>query len=204
MTNRMNGKNLKMATYKNGQHKYSAEEDEWLKQNIDTGTWSELTKWFNEKFDTKIKCISDHALKRLHLKKSFNRGNAKKGERRNTNTLPIGAERFNGQCVYVKIANNVNDCQNRRMPSKHEDTNWVRKDYLVWQQHGNRLPKDSSEMLIHLNKDRQDCSIENLYLTTRSINLNLGKNGWHSTDRDVTLTAIKCLELMQALKGGTK
>ena len=193
-----------MATYKNGQHKYSTEEDEWLKQNIDTGTWPELTKWFNEKFDTKIKCISDHALKRLHLKKSFNRGNVKKGERRNTNTLPIGAERFNGQCVYVKIANNVNDCQNRRMPSKHEDTNWVRKDYLVWQQHGNRLPKDSSEMLIHLNKDRRDCSIENLYLTTRSINLNLGKNGWHSTDRDVTLTAIKCLELMQALKGGTK
>ena len=201
MTNHITGKNQKMATYKNGQHKYSAEEDEWLRQNIDTGTWSELTKWFNEKFDTKIKCISSHALKRLHLKKSFNRGDAKKGERLNTNTLPIGTERFNGQCVYVKIANNVNDCQNRKMPSKHKDTNWVRKDYLVWQQRGNRLPKDSSEMLIHLNKDKRDCSIENLYLTTRSINLNLAKNGWHSTERDVTLTAIKYCELMEALKG---
>lgn len=58
-----------MATYKNGQHKYSAEEDEWLRQNIDTGTWSELTKRFNEKFGTNLKCISDHPLKTLHLKK---------------------------------------------------------------------------------------------------------------------------------------
>lgn len=190
-----------MVTYKNGQHKYSVEEDEWIRQNIDTGTWQELSKRFNEKFDTKIKCISDHALKRLHLKKSFNRGDAKKGERRNTNTLPIGAERFNGQCVYVKTANNVNDCQNRKMPSKHKDANWVRKDYLVWQQHGNRLPKDSSEMLIHLNKDKRDCTIENLYLTSRSVNLNLAKNGWYSTERDVTLTAIKYCELMEALKG---
>lgn len=188
----------------NGQHKYSALEDAWLKENIDLYTWDELTTLFNRKFGTNIKSVSDHALKALGLRKTINRGNCPKGTRRNTNTLPIGAERFNGQDVYIKIADNVNECKNGRMPGKHDDPNWKRKDYIVWENAGNRLPKDSSEMLIHLNGNRQDCRIENLYLTTRKINFELVKNNWHSDNPELTLIAIKYCELQGAIKEARK
>lgn len=184
----------------NGQHKYTAIEDEWIKKHADAYTWAELTKLFNQKFGTAIKSVSDHAIKTLGIHKTINRGNCPKGVRRNTNTLPIGAERFNGQDVYVKVANSVNDCQNRKMPSKHKDPNWKRKDYIVWENAGNRLPQNSSEMLIHLNGDRTDCRIENLYLITRSINFELSKNKWHSENADLTLLAIKYCELMNEIK----
>ena len=188
-----------MAELPNGQHLYTQEEDAWLTEHIDDGTWQEITEMFNNMFGTNIKSISDRALKRLHLKKSVNRGDVKKGERRCTNTLPVWSERWNGHDVYIKISDNVNDCKNRRMPSKSSDRNWMRKDHLVWTSCGNPMPK-SNEMLIHLNGDKQDCSIENLYLTDRKINLMMAKNNWHSTDRNITLAGIKWCEMYYAMR----
>lgn len=190
-----------MATHANGQHFYSPEEDEWIRQHIDSGTYPEITTEFNRLFGTNIKSISDHAIKVLHLHKSINRGDCKKGMRRCTNTLPIGSESFDGFNVYVKISDDVNDCQNRRMPSKRYDPNWIRKDYLVWQSHGHPIPTNPNEMLIHLNGDKKDCSIENLYLTTRTINLLMAKNRWYSENRDITLAGLKWCELFYAMKG---
>lgn len=183
----------------NGFHRYTDEEYGWIAKHIDDGTYTEITEMFNSVFGTNINNICDVA-KRLRLKKTINRGDVKKGERRCTNTLPIGTERYNGINVYVKVTNNINDCKNRRMPSKAYDLNWVRKDHLVWESHGNRLPKHPNEMLIHLNGDRQDCRIENLYLTDRKINLLMCKNGWHSTDRNVTLAGLKWCEMYYAMR----
>lgn len=182
---------------------YTSEQDEWLRKNYDLYTWPDLTKLFNEKFDRNLKSVSDHVLKTLRLKKTVNRGNCTKGTRRNTNTLPIGSERFNGFDVYVKISDDINDCRafNGHSPSKHKDSNWRRKDYIVWESAGNRLPADSNEILIHLNKDKHDCDIDNLYLTTRTINFMMAKNGWYSENREQTLTAIKICELFYAIKG---
>lgn len=189
-----------MATLPNGQHRYTTEEDAWIAEHIDDGSYSELAEMFNERFGTNVKSITDRVLKRLHLHKSFNRGDVKKGERRCTNTLPIGSERFNGIHVYVKVTDEVNDCKNRKMPGKASDPNWQRKDHLVWQSHGNRLPENSKELLIHLNGDRRDCSIENLYLTDRKINLLMTKNNWYSTDPNITLTGLKWCEMYYAMK----
>ena len=190
-----------MASHPNGQHLYTAEEDAWLLENYEKYTHPELNRLFNERYGTNLKSgVTDHVLKVLHLKKKVNRGNCRKGERRCTNTLPVGTERFDGLYMYVKIADNVNDCRNRKMPLKYEDPNWMRLDYKVWQDHGLELPKDSSEMLIHLNRDRKDCSFENLYKTTRTINLLMAKNGWYSEDREVTLAGLKWCELFYAMK----
>ena len=183
-------------------HFFTPEEDEWLRANVDSGTYQGITERFNATFRTNqsYQSVSDRMIRRLHLKKSINTGDISKGERRCTNMLPIGSESFNGQAVYVKIADNVNVCQNRRMPSKHQDPNWKRKDYIVWKQHGNEPPVDSTEMLIHLDGDRQNCNIENLYKTSRKINLMLAKNKWFSEDPDITLAAIKWCELYYAIK----
>ena len=186
---------------RNGQHRYTAEEDAWLQNNYEKYTHPELNRIFNERFGTNLKSgVSDHVLKTLHLHKSANPGNCKKGERRCTNMLPIGSESFDGQNMYVKISDEVNDCQNRRMPNKSRDKNWMRKDYLVWQKHGLTPPQDPSEMLIHLNGDKKDCSFENLYKTTRVINLLMAKNGWYSEDREATLAGLKWCELFYAMK----
>ena len=186
---------------RNSQHRYTAEEDAWLQNNYEKYTHPELNRIFNERFGTNLKSgVSDHVLKTLHLHKSANPGNCKKGERRCTNMLPIGSESFDGQNMYVKISDEVNDCQNRRMPNKSRDKNWMRKDYLVWQKHGLTPPQDPSEMLIHLNGDKKDCSFDNLYKTTRVINLLMAKNGWYSEDREATLAGLKWCELFYAMK----
>ena len=186
----------------NGQHLYTAEEDEWLLENYEKYTHPELVRLFNERYGTNMKSgVTDHVLKTLRVHKKVNRGNCKKGERRCTNTLPIGSERFDGLNMYIKIADNVNDCKNRKMPLKREDPNWMRLDYKVWQDHGMTLPKDSSEMLVHLNKDKKDCSFENLYKTTRTINFMMAKNGWYSEDKEATLAGLKWCELFYTLKG---
>ena len=51
-----------MATLPNGQHMYTQEEDEWLKQNIDTGTYAEITARFNEKYGTTILLVTHNGV----------------------------------------------------------------------------------------------------------------------------------------------
>lgn len=187
--------------HKSNCHSFTKEQENWLKDNIDFGTYEEITDEFNKTFSTSLKPCSlyDKVIKRLKLHKNINRGCFSKGERRCTNVLPVGSEVFNGQDVYVKISDTVNDCIDRRMPDKHNDANWRRKDHIVWEQNGNEPIKDSSELLIHLDGDKQNCEINNLYKTTRKINFMLSKNKWHSSDPDVTLAAIKWCELFYAL-----
>lgn len=192
-----------MAYHANGQHLYSEEEDAWIRENLDRYTYPELTRLFNERYGTSVKSISDHIIKTMGLNKTINTGNCRKGERRCTNMLSVGTTRFDGQNMYIKIADNVNDCKNRKMPLKHEDPNWMRLDYKVWQDHGLTPPQNFNEMLIHLNTDKQDCCFENLYMTSRAINLLMAKNGWYSTDREVTLAGLKWCELFYAMKEAT-
>lgn len=186
----------------NNQHVYTSEEDEWIINNFDTCTYDELVERFNSEFNLSVTyhSLTSHILKYLKLRKTINRGDIKKNERRCTNILPIGTERYNGYHVYVKVDDQVNDCKDGRMPSKHRDLNWKRKDYIIWEQHGGRLPVDSNELLIHLDGDRKNCNIENLYLTTRKINLMLSKNNWHSDNPEITLLGIKWCELYYAMK----
>lgn len=187
-----------MASSRKGQHFFTEEENAWLREHNDDGTHQYIANLFNERFGTKlsVQSITNHTIKRLHLHKKVNRGHISKGKRI-AKSYPIGFEKWNGEYLYIKIADDI--C--RKRASLAYNKNWIRKDYYVWKQHGNRLPKDKNEVLIHLNGDRKDCSIDNLYLTTRDANLFMSRNHWFTTSREHTLTAIKYCELMQALKG---
>ena len=55
--------------------------------------------------------------------------------------------------------------------------------------------------VIFLDKNKKNYNIDNLYCLGRNIHSTMCKNRWYTTDRNITLTAIKYLELMQALKG---
>lgn len=179
-------------------HKYTAEEDNWLRENIDRYTYPELTKRFNALFGTSVKSVSDRCLKGLHIHKSVNPGDCKKGERRCTNMLPVGTERIWDRSVWVKISDEVNDCQNRRMPTKREDRNWKRKDVMIWESENGAVP--AGYLIIHLNMDATNCEIQNLYCVSRKVNFMMNKNGWYKPDRDLTLAAIKWCELFYSLR----
>ena len=187
-------------------YKYSKEEDQWLIENINKYSYSELTKLYNLKFDRNIKDISDHCIKKLKIHRDNNDGCFSKGNNNVITTLPIGTERFYNGSIYVKIKDDINNYNSlakkygkSKVLSKRNDPNWMRKDYIVWTKYGNQFP-NKDQMLIHLDKDPKNCSIENLYLTSRKINFMLSKNKWHSEDPEITLTAIKWCEHFYAIK----
>lgn len=179
-------------------HKYTSDEDRWLIDNIDRYAYPELTALFNQKYNTSIKSVSDRCIKRLGLHKKTNLGNCPKGIRRCTNVLPVGSESFDGRVLWIKIYDEINDCQNRRNPCKHNDINWVRKARYVWE--NERGTVNEGDMIVCLNKNPRDCAIENLYCTTRRVNFMMAKNGWYTESREHTLVALKWCELYYAMQ----
>lgn len=179
-------------------HKYTPEEDKWLIENLDMYTYPELTKMFNSKYGTGMKSVADRCIKTLGLHKKVNTGNCPKGIRRCKNTLPIGSESFDGQVLWIKVSDEVNDCPNRRNPTKQKDINWVRKSYHVWEAVNGEVEK--GKLLVYLNRNPKDCRIENLYCTDRKINFMMAKNGWYTESRDHTLAALKWCELFYVMK----
>lgn len=177
---------------------YTTEEDTWLIKNIATYDYPTLTRLFNERFGRNLKSVSDHCIKTLHIHRPINKGDFRKGERRCVNTKPIGHEYWDGRYLWVKVGDDINDTSYKHSRSRHKDVNWVRKVDYVWRQHHGEIPKD--HVIIFLNKDRCDCSIENLYCVPRKISLMLSKNRWHTADRELTLAAIKWCELYYAIK----
>ena len=186
-----------MASRGKKDHKYTSIEDKWLAENINTYTYPQLTELFNRKFGTSIKSVSDRCIKRLKIHKKVNRGNVVKGERRNTNTLPIRSESFDGRVLWIKTGDKINDCKNRRSPCKHRDVNWEKKSHYVWEKEHGKLEK--GDMIVFLNKNPRDCSPENLYCTNRAINFMMAKNGWYTENRENTLAALKWCELYYAV-----
>ena len=195
---------------------WSIEEEDIIRMFYDGMTWEDLAKLLNAKFHNgrlvrNWSSVATRANKNLELKKSFNRGCCSKGcNDRNTTTVSIGTESLvtgNGLTgiLYVKVDDEViGSTHNGRTPAKHNNPNWKRKDYIVWESAGHEAPDPKHEVLIHLDRDPYNCDLDNLYLVPRKINFMLSKNHWQTTDPTLTLTAIKWCELFYARKGGTK
>lgn len=69
------------------------------------------------------------------------------------------------------------------------------------------LPSNKQEVIVpdghiivHLDKDRTNDDIKNLYCVSRKVNFMLSKNRWHTTDPQLTLAAIKWCEHFYARK----
>lgn len=177
-------------------HIWTECEIEWLKENIHKHSYKELTKAFNSHFGTDLSVSSvDHAC----TKRGINHGRHGehgfvKGEHNSfTVKRPIGSERTDSRGrVFIKVNDNV------RPSGANDRENWKQKDRYIWEQVHGKLTKD--DLLIHLNSDKSDCSIENLYKTTRAVVRILAAYNWFFTDRQITLTAIKHCELIMTLK----
>lgn len=69
---------------------------------------------------------------------------------------------------------------------------------MVWEETYGPIPK--GYLIVNLDMDKLNLSIENLYCIPRKMALLMSKNKWWSKDAVITLTAIKYCELWYALK----
>lgn len=176
-------------------HMYTEEEYDFLRNNISENSYSELCKKFNIEFNCNVTLSAiEHTCKRIGIHHGHPGNIFVKNENNPFSiTRPIGSEMVSAGKVYVKVANHP-------MPSGKSriNINWVQKNRYIYEQVHGKIP--DGHMIVFLDSNRNNFDINNLYAIPAKINMMLGANKWFSSDRNVTLTAIKWCELFYALK----
>lgn len=179
-------------------HQYTEEEKQFLRDNILTHSYRELQKEFNAKYNL---CLTLKSIEKTCRRIGVNHGHAgvvfEKGENNPFSpTLPIGSEIISAGKVYVKVSNK---CFANGKSRVGDTGNFVQKNrYIYEQSYG---PITAGYQIIALDKDRRNFSPDNLYAVPKKINMMMCLYKWFSTDREVTLAAIKWCELFYAMKG---
>lgn len=175
--------------------RYTEQEAQWLKSNISRYSWGELPNAFNAYFGT---CVSKSSVEHFCIRNGINHGRKheqgfEKGKRNSfSKTSPIGTERIDKRGrVLVKVSDDVCTAGNNYK-------NWKQKNRVVWENHYGALSND--DLIIHLDNDKTNCSIDNLYKTNREVNMVMSSFGWFFSDKEMTLAAIKCCELFCEIK----
>jgi hypothetical protein len=184
-----------LRTPKKSEHFTKAEET-WLVENYDNHeTYPDMTAAFNAEFcrEKSVEAVRDKCTKRLALRGKKNPTSYKKGNLKAQ--CPIGTVRKNCGYTYIKVKDSAHSFQNG-----YEDPYWLPLQKKVWVDHYGDVP--AGKMVIFLDCNQENFDIENLYCIDRSISAVLANNGWYSTNRELTLTAIKWCELFFALKKG--
>lgn len=174
---------------------YSQEEVNWITENsYKYLTNKDFYKAYLEVFP--YRGFSGFATKVKKLK--LNRVNMGTYANRKKENLPIGTERYakarNYITCYVKVANN---CSNERN-SGYKPPYWIPKQRKIYEDAFGEIPANC--MVVFLNRDTTDYSLENLYCIDRKILARMNQNHWFTNNRENTLTAIKLCELWEELK----
>ena len=169
---------------------YTAEQDEWLRENAPGLSRKAATELFNSTFGEHR---SEGSLK-VHCNKILGVGFANvKAGMANGSALPIGTERVRCGYVWVKVKGD-----------KPEDgkkagyANWRQKAQIVYETANGPIPK--GYLVVYLNRDTMDCRPENLYAISPQVNREMGKKQWWNENPELTLAAIKWCELFYTLK----
>lgn len=174
-------------------HTYSEKERRFCLDNIKRfDSYKDFAEAFNKYFGTEI---SESKLKDLcckRLKKGIGKSKTcfKNGSR--ARALPIGTIRKASYGKYIKVSDTLTGVSGYKKPD------WLPLQKKLYQDVYGAIPEN--KMVIFLDCDRSNFSIENLYCIDRCVSMELAKNRWYSTDRNITLAAIKYCELRQALK----
>lgn len=168
---------------------YTAEQNEWLKENITKYTYKDLTAAFNKRFHLNrnwytLKC---HCRNVLKLKSGVM---SKKGYT-SWNSSPIGSERVCGNRVIVKVSDFPTTEKNRMI-------NWKDKGHLVWEQHHGKIPE--GHRLVYLDGNKMNFDISNLECVSRSIQGRVSK-AFRGTSPELKRCAIKMKTLEKILEG---
>lgn len=187
-----------------GYHRYTDEEHEFLRNFIPGHTYKEILAAYNEKFDEPITIPKIQSYMGNHkinngLTGRFPKGHvpANKGTHPPTvgrmgetqfkkgrippNIKPIGYERITKDGyieVKVKMRPSSPVCRD----------SFVLKHILVWEKENGPIPEGYT--IIFLDRNKQNCSIENLALVSRAELLQMTIKGLRSTNPQLTETGI--------------
>lgn len=192
-------------------HKYTNEQESFLKNNVKGITSNELTTRFNTFFKTELgvgqirsKCknlgIKSGITTRFQKgQEAWNRGRfgisyegSKKTQFKKGNLphnhKPIGTETIDKD-GYHKIK--VSD--DRTVPSRK---NWKYKHVLLWEEHNGPIPKGNK--VIFLDRNRENITIENLALVSDDEMLLMNKKNMIHEDPELTKTSATVAKLIRA------
>lgn len=164
--------------------KYTPEMTAWIRENSKGVEWNDLAPLFNEMFgcDKTARQLRSHA----HDNEIHNGiwHDNPCGHNVTRPARPVGSKRLdkNG-FVLVKIA---------------EPNKWRREQFVIWEQYHEQIDI-RKEMLIHLDGNRQNNAIENLYKIDRRL---IGLINHAGLSRQITPETIKSIETVAKLKVG--
>lgn len=168
---------------KQNRRNFTPEQDQWLRENAPNLSVKETAKRFNEIFgmnrsESSLKARCNRTLKVYHKNQKSAVG------------FSVGSETTHGDYIWVKVAD---------VPGKNSFyRNYRPKHQIVWEEHFGPIPE--GKIIVFLDRNHQNCSIDNLYLVDGKVNREMSKKKWWSTNPQITLAAIKWCEHFYALK----
>lgn len=175
--------------------RFTAAEDEFLRDNIGRHTYRELAQIVTDRFGVyrNANAISDRCTKQLKIKRCANTGKFSKGRR---DRHRLGAEVEANGYVYVKVDDVYH--AGSTTPTGYSPPNWLPKHRVIWERvNGEQVP--AGHIVVFLDNDKTNFSPENLACISRGTSAVMATNGWFSTDPNITRAAIRYCELMRAL-----
>lgn len=193
-------------------HKYSEEEIQFLRDNVNNSSLKQLTDSFNKHFGTDLteQAISmqkvKYGLKSGKVGGQFQKGHvpSNKGKRMSKqqyivcsktmfkpgakpkNTDPIGTEKMLADgYVWVKVDDKP------RVPKK---VNWRQKHRIIWERTYGPIPE--GHMIIFLDGNHENFDIDNLAMITKAENLIMNRKGLFNPDKDITKTGVQLAKLI--------
>lgn len=157
-------------------HYFTKEEIEWLEENYPEMGAELATDGFNKKF-CKHKTLNSI---KTYVSKI---GLTVTEERQKVVDRDIQNRKEIGEVVYRKGIPFI----------KQDDGSWIPKKYIVA-----GMPK-KNEIVVNLDGDKENCSIENLMIIHRRISAKMSINKFWSENRDITKTGILACQLEDAL-----
>lgn len=168
--------------------KYSDEQEEYIKKNLQIYSYDKVQKGFYEKFNIKItkQAISDRRRRVYNTEPT--KASTKKDYRMYWAESELGGEYTDENRVLVKIKDEVRGGRG----------NWEYKHHLVWEKHYGKIPK--GYRVLFLDSDTNNFDIDNLACVSLHQVCILASNNWFNKEREITLTALKYAELQIELK----
>ena len=174
-----------MVTNKHIYHKYTEEQDEWLKQNVDNYSYTTMEKMFNNKFNTNINApsLQRRCVEVLKIN-TLKRYQKKFCE---THSAPIGYETYNDGYIYVKIKDKI----------KGKKNNWKAKHRYVWENHYGAIPK--GYRIVFSDNNPMNCDISNLDCVSPNIQAGLSHFPYNNSLRRCKIASMKLDKILEEL-----
>lgn len=196
-------------------HKYTPEQEEWLRQNTKGRSNQEITDLFNLHFNENRKATSiQNKRNTMGLKSGVNAGCYKKGHVPANKGVPMSKEKYEKcKVTFFKKGDVPKSTKNvgheRVMKSGYihvkvddklygDKKNWKSKQRHIWEQHYGAVPE--GYVVIFADGDTRNFDIDNLVLISRKENAYMNQNGLRYNNADLTKTGVNVAKLMIKVK----